>query len=72
MVAGAAAAEPLPAGNSTVSVGSLGGVVSAHHSPTLRKSTAPTAGSHIGVAGSGGAGGAPWEECASAVACEVS
>ena len=39
------------------SVVSLGGALSAHMSPTVRKRSAPTAGSHIGVFGSGGGGG---------------
>jgi hypothetical protein len=47
------------AGMGIVSVGSLGGVDSAHKSPTERKTSAPTPGNHIGVLGSG-SGGGPW------------
>ena len=54
-VVGAAVAEP--AGIAERSVVSFGGVVSAQASPALRNSRAPTAGSHMGVFGSGGGGG---------------
>jgi len=53
VVVGAPLAEP--AGIAERSAVSFGGVVSAQARPAVRNSSAPTAGSHIGVFGSGGA-----------------
>ena len=54
---GGGAAEADGSGVAIVSVGSFGGGESAQNSPTVKKRSAPTAGSQSGVLGSGGGGG---------------
>lgn len=57
VAAAVVAAVAEPAGIAERSALSAGGVVSAQARPAVKKRSAPTAGSHIGVLGSGGGGG---------------